>query len=118
MLQQTHGVGAKTALRQTIAVQAIFQLANRPFRHVAALHIKARRKNRIDVFYRDAIALRNSVDDSSPPYARKVAIGKVRELQTKAFDLLVHEKVAADESFRIFITLSNDIIDDLRRDPE
>ncbi len=77
-----------------------------------------RRKNRIDVFYRDAIALRNSVDDSSPPYARKVAIGKVRELQTKAFDLLVHEKVAADESFRIFITLSNDIIDDLRRDPE
>jgi len=77
-----------------------------------------RRKNRIDVFYKDAIAIRNTIDPTSAPYARKVAIGKLRELQTAAFDLLVDEKVAADESFRIFITLSNDIIDDLRRDPD
>ena len=77
-----------------------------------------RRKNRIDVFYKDAIAIRESIDATTTPYARKVAIDKVKELQAKAFDFLVDEKVAADESFRIFITLSNDIIDDLRRDPE
>jgi hypothetical protein len=77
-----------------------------------------RRKNRIDVFYKDAIALRNTIDSTSTPYARKVAIDKVRELQATAFDLLVNERVAADESFRIFITLSNDIIEDFRREPE
>ncbi|MBT8077866.1 MAG: hypothetical protein KJO31_04780 [Gammaproteobacteria bacterium] len=75
-----------------------------------------RRKNRIDVFYKDAIALRDGIDGQSTPFARKVAIDKMRELQSRAFDMLVDEKVAADESFRIFITLSNDIIDDLRRD--
>lgn len=77
-----------------------------------------RRKNRIDVFYKDAIALRNTIDATSTPYARKVAVDKVRALQSTAFDLLVDEKVAADESFRIFITLSNDIIEDFRREIE
>jgi hypothetical protein len=77
-----------------------------------------RRKNRIDVFYKDAIALRNTIDATSTSYARKVAIDKVRDLQASAFDLLVDEKVAADESFRIFVTLSNDIIEDFRREPE
>ena len=77
-----------------------------------------RRKNRIDDFYKDAIALRSTVDEASTPYAHKVAIRKVRDLQNKAFDMLVDEKLAADESFRIFITLSNDIIADLRRETD
>jgi hypothetical protein len=34
-------------------------------------------------------------------------------LQDRAYDMLIHEKLAADESFRIFITLSNDIIAEL-----
>jgi hypothetical protein len=34
----------------------------------------------------------------------------VRKLQSEAFDLLVDEKLSADESFRIFITLSNDVL--------
>ena len=37
-------------------------------------------------------------------------IKEVRALQNTAFDLLVDEKLAADESFRIFITLSNDVL--------
>jgi hypothetical protein len=38
---------------------------------------------------------------------------EVRTLQNTAFDLLVDEKLAADESFRIFITLSNDVLQQL-----
>jgi len=38
------------------------------------------------------------------------AITKLRELQGETFDQFVHEKLAADESFRIFITLSNDVL--------
>jgi len=38
------------------------------------------------------------------------AIAQVRELQNEAFDQLVNEKLGADESFQIFITLSNDVL--------
>ena len=99
-----------------VAVTVLIGLLSGAFAMIRIYNI--RRKNRIDVFYKDAIDLRNTIDEASTLYARKVAIGKMRELQSKAFDMLVDEKVAADESFRIFITLSNDIVDDLRRDPE
>lgn len=73
-----------------------------------------RRKNRIDRFYSAAIKFRQSVSDATPVTERREMISRVRELQTEAFELLVDEKLAADESFRIFITLSNDIIDELK----
>jgi len=72
--------------------------------------LKMRRKNRIDRFYAATIAIRSSASDSQDPTDRGRAIANVRELQNEAFDLLADEKLAADESFRIFITLSNDVL--------
>jgi TRAP-type uncharacterized transport system substrate-binding protein len=71
---------------------------------------RRRRKNRIDSFYSQTIALRRSVSDSTEPDEIVRVVKEVRTLQNVAFDLLVDEKLAADESFRIFITLSNDVI--------
>jgi TRAP-type uncharacterized transport system substrate-binding protein len=71
---------------------------------------RMRRKNRIDTFYSDVIAIRNSISESSTSQDRREQADKIRALQTTAFDLLVDEKLAADESFRIFITLSNDVL--------
>jgi hypothetical protein len=78
-----------------------------------------RRKNRIDVFYTRAIAIRNSITVDSTGSERAAAVEEVRKLQNSAFEMLVDEKVAADDSFRIFITLSNDILTELgaRRGP-
>jgi hypothetical protein len=78
-----------------------------------------RRKNRIDVFYTRAIAIRDSVTAESTGSERAAAIEEVRKLQSSAFEMLVDEKVAADDSFRIFITLSNDILAEfgVRRGP-
>ena len=75
--------------------------------------LKMRRKNRIDRFYSAAIEIRNSISGSSTADDRSLAAGKIRELQDTAFDQLVDEKLSADESFRIFITLSNDVLDQL-----
>ena len=75
---------------------------------------RIKRKNRIDTFYQRAIAIRKSVADAKDPAVRSRALAEIRQLQDSAFDLLVQERLAADESFRIFITLSNDIIADLR----
>lgn len=75
---------------------------------------RIRRKNRIDRFYERVIAIRKSMLGSEDEGARNAAVTEIRGLQDEAFELLAGEKLAADESFRIFITLSNDIIDDLR----
>lgn len=71
---------------------------------------RMRRKNRIDTFYSRIIAIRNSIDDKSSIEARRLKADEIRALQANAFELLVDEKLAADESFRIFITLSNDVL--------
>ena len=73
-----------------------------------------RRKNRIDRFYSAVIDVRNSITDSMNESDRLNAADQLRRLQNEAFELLVNEKLAADESFRIFITLSNDVIDQLK----
>lgn len=72
---------------------------------------RMRRKNRIDKFYTEVIRIRRSVADSDAE--RDTAIENIRSLQNKAFELLVDEKLAADESFRIFLTLSNEVIEEL-----
>ena len=72
--------------------------------------LQRRRKNRIDRFYTRAIALGRSVNEESPAEEQQEVIRQVRELQDSAFDQLVDEKLSADESFRIFITLSDDIL--------
>jgi TRAP-type uncharacterized transport system substrate-binding protein len=71
---------------------------------------RAHRKNRIDRFYADVIEIRNTANASNDPADHQLAIEQVRKLQDEAFDQLVNEKLAADESFRIFITLSNDVL--------
>ena len=83
-------------------IYAVIQIYNR------------RRKNRIDGFYADVMAIRDSVDERSPASERAAAVERVRALQNEAFGMLINEKLAADESFRIFVTLSNDIIAQLK----
>jgi len=91
-----------------VAVTLIVALGSALFATVRIFRM--RRKNRIDEFYAKTIALRRSVSDSTEAEELQRIIGEVRNLQTTAFDLLVDEKLAADESFRIFITLSNDVL--------
>jgi TRAP-type uncharacterized transport system substrate-binding protein len=69
-----------------------------------------KRKNRIDAYYTETLALRDSVSKSTSDEDRQLLVGQLRELQNRAFEELVDEKLAADDSFRIFITLSNDVL--------
>jgi len=71
---------------------------------------RRRRKNRIDRFYTDVIGLRDTLSGDSTDAERAAVVAELRQLQNQAFEMLVDEKLAADESFRIFVTLSNDII--------
>lgn len=68
------------------------------------------RKNRIDSFCIRAIELRDAVSSDADAAERDRVVQQLRDLQTEAFGLLADEKLAADESFQIFVTLSNDAI--------
>ena len=82
----------------------------------AAIQIfNRRRKDRIDRFYKAAIDIRNATVGSMDVAQRQDAVGQLRQLQDDAFAKLVDDKLAADESFRIFITLTNDIMQQLDR---
>ena len=45
---------------------------------------------------------------------RDEAIASIRALQKHGFELVVIEKLAANDSFRIFVELTNDSIGDIR----
>lgn len=94
-----------------VAVTMLIALISAVFAGVRIFRM--RRKNRIDVFYTDALAIRHSVDMSATSDERAAAVRKVRDLQSRAFAMLVDEKLAADESFRIFISLSNDVLQEI-----
>lgn len=91
-----------------VAVTLMIALGSASFAGVRIY--QKRRKNRIDRFYAATIAIRNSALITKDPLVLQQAITELRELQNEAFDQLVDEKLAADESFRIFITLSNDVL--------
>lgn len=74
------------------------------------------RKNRIDAYYARAIEIRNAINESDSPEQRAQAVEKLKALQNEAFAQLIDEKLAADESFRIFIALSNDVLYELTPD--
>lgn len=71
------------------------------------------RKNRIDTFYKRAMDIRNLAAEDSSEESRQAARAKLTALQDEAFHLLIHERLAADESFRIFMDLSHDIMREL-----
>jgi hypothetical protein len=80
----------------------------------AAVNIyRIRRKNRIDEFYDAVFAIRQRLCDSTDAAARAAGIDELRSLQKRAYDMLVDEKLAADDSFQIFVSLSNDAIREL-----
>ncbi|MDZ7336444.1 MAG: hypothetical protein ONB32_14935, partial [candidate division KSB1 bacterium] len=67
-----------------------------------------RKKNRIDDYYKQVLDIQVQIDDFDDEHACRLAIARLKDLREKAFQHLIAEKLMADDSFRIFITLVND----------
>lgn len=76
--------------------------------------VSLRRKNRIDDFYTELLAIRDRLRAGLDPQERKQALERIAALEDEAFHLLIGEKLAANESFRIFVTLSHDVMRQLK----
>ncbi|MEQ9424039.1 MAG: hypothetical protein RJQ09_06460 [Cyclobacteriaceae bacterium] len=73
---------------------------------------KQHKKDLVDVFYRELMDIKNE-----PPKTIKgcvETIQRIKDSQNKAFDMLIDEKLAADESFRIYMELCKETITEIR----
>lgn len=73
-----------------------------------------KKKDRIDEFYEDLINIKNGVHTLK---AVKDVVEKIRHIQAaqnNAFELLISEELVANESFRIYMELSKETINELR----
>ena len=58
--------------------------------------------------------IKNQVDRISDSKNLKIKLNEVKASQKKAFDMLIHEKLEANESFRIYMELSKEVIEDIK----
>lgn len=73
-----------------------------------------KKKDKIDEFYEDLMVVKNEI-----PSIQKIPDGiqKIKQVQTsqnKAFEMLISEKLIANDSFRIYMELSKETIHELR----
>ena len=78
---------------------------------------RGRRKGRIDKFYSAALEIRAKLAQEASPERRREFVTELRELLAEAFSLLMKEKLAADDSFRILQALIYDIIREAETPP-
>ena len=71
---------------------------------------RQRKKDRIDVYYARILALGRDVMSATSEVELTELTKQIDTLRHEAFGLLIDEKLVADESFRIFITLTNDTL--------
>lgn len=72
------------------------------------------KKDRVDVFYKDLMDIKNELEKISTLREGSIHISKIKKAQNKAFEMLIDEKLTADESFRIYMELSKETINEVK----
>ena len=73
-----------------------------------------KKKDRIDEFYEDLITTKNHIPQLQKLSEVAERIKHVKSQQNKAFELLISEELVANESFRIYMELSKETLNDLK----
>ena len=74
---------------------------------------RARRKDRIDVFYRRILAIRHELDNSDSINEYNNLEEKIKVIQEEVFKLLIAERLNVDESLTLFLDLSNRVLGEI-----
>ncbi len=75
---------------------------------------KQKKKDRVDVFYKDLIQIKNHINEIKEVNDGMEKIKNIQAQQTKAFNMLIEEQLEANESFRIYMELSKETILELK----
>lgn len=73
-----------------------------------------RKKDRVDVFYKELMDIKNDLPNVNNVQAGVAKIKEIKATQDKAFKMLIDEQLTADESFRIYMELSKETINDVK----
>jgi TRAP-type uncharacterized transport system substrate-binding protein len=73
-----------------------------------------KKKDKIDEFYEDLMNIKNAIPKINEIPAAIQKVKHVQASQNKAFEMLIAEKLIANDSFRIYMELSKETINELR----
>lgn len=73
-----------------------------------------KKKDRVDIFYKNLMDIKNALPHIHNVRGGIEKINEVKAAQNKAFEMLIDEKLMADESFRIYMELSKETINEIR----
>ena len=74
---------------------------------------RARRKNRIDVYYRRVLTVREQLGEIENSTEYNQLEKKLKALQNEVFELLIAERLNVDESLTLFLNLSNRVLGEI-----
>ncbi len=77
--------------------------------------VNQQKKDRIDVYYKKLLEIERDAPSLNTVAEIEAMEDRIQQLRRHAFDALIVERLRADESFRIFVTLSNDVLRELER---
>ncbi len=77
-----------------------------------AKYREAKKKNKIDIYYKRLMFLRSKISNLDTTEEVDKLLSSVKSMQDETTDLVVKEKLAADESFLIFLNLSRIITEE------
>ncbi|MEP0367888.1 MAG: TAXI family TRAP transporter solute-binding subunit [Cyclobacteriaceae bacterium] len=73
-----------------------------------------RKKDRVDIFYKDLIEIKNEISSIRTTDVGLQKLTVIKNSQNKAFNMLINEELEANESFRIYMELSKETINELK----
>ena len=73
-----------------------------------------KKKDKIDEFYEDLMNIKNKISSMQKVADGMSMVKRVQMAQNKAFEMLIAEKLVANDSFRIYMELSKETINELR----
>ncbi len=76
---------------------------------------RTKKKNKIDVYYQKMVAIRSGIDQISSKNAGQKLITQIKSIQEETIELVVKEKLLADETFTIFLNLSKMVTEEIEQ---
>ncbi|MEQ9230975.1 MAG: TAXI family TRAP transporter solute-binding subunit, partial [Cyclobacteriaceae bacterium] len=75
---------------------------------------KQKKKDQVDVFYEHLLKIKNEIPAIFTVQHARESIQEVKAEQNRAFSMLINEELEANDSFRIYMELSKETIDEIR----
>lgn len=75
---------------------------------------KQKKKDKVDVFYEHLLKIKNEIPAIFTVQHARESIQEVKLEQNRAFTMLINEELEANDSFRIYMELSKETIDEIR----